>query len=467
MYRHVLSVYPYRTDVKKKLYFPPLGLEIVSAALESYAHNIDVIDLRHDPAQTVNYLQHDTDLVCFSVNWGRDIDFVLEQIRSVPPDIFTIVGGREVTLDPERWLRDCPNIDILVRGDGEDVVQEIAQGISPDRIKGVSYHHNGNIVHNPPREDMSHNGNFYPNRRRRRYRYEWDMAGVKIGWTIDAVAGSRGCPFSCKFCSFNRNPWRGKRPWITRPVESIIRELEEIEAEIIVFTDDIFTHDMDRVAALCDQILERGIRKRFIANARIEVAKRMDVVKKMERAGFVSLLLGIESAHDKTLRSMNKGFDTKKITEYLQLLRRSKIILHGYFIIGNIGESEKEILEIAPFARRIGVDTLSLSPIRTVPYDGMADLIARNPGYHVSPDGFIFSDAISKKRIRELRRRIWQDFYSIGHLIRLSWKLLRSGLIKPTKFGARSFFGFLGVALGHRHRMTRRRKSRLVQAKSD
>lgn len=467
MYRHVLSVYPYRADVKKRLYFPPLGLEIVTAALEPYAHDIDVIDLRHDPARTVDYLKQDTDLVCFSVNWERDIDFVLEQIRSVPPDTLTILGGRHVTIDPERWMRDCPNIDVLVRGDGEDVVQEIAQGISPDRINGISYRHNGNVIHNPPREDMSRNDNLYPNRRRRRYRYEWDLAGVKIGWTVDSVAGSRGCPFNCKFCSFNRNPWRGKRKWITRPVESIIRELEEIEAEIIIFTDDIFTHDMDRVAALCDQILERGIRKRFIANARIEVAKRMDVVRKMERAGFVSLLLGIESAHDKTLRSMNKGFDTKKIMEYFQSLKRSKIILHGYFIIGNIGESEKEILEIAPFARRIGVDTLSLSPIRTVPYDGMAELIAQNPGYHVSPDGFIFSDSISKKRIRDLRRRIWRDFYSIGHLIRLSWKLVLSGLVKPRRCTPRLLFRFLGAALGHRHRMVRRRKSRLVQAVND
>jgi radical SAM superfamily enzyme YgiQ (UPF0313 family) len=243
-------------------------------------------------------------------------------------------------------------------------------------------------------------------------------------------------------------------------------ELEEVEAEVVLFTDDIFTHDMDRVAALCDQILERGIRKRFIANARIEVAKRMDVVRKMERAGFAALLIGIESAHDRTLRSMNKGFDTKKIAKCFQSLRESKIILHGYFILGNIGESEEEILEIAPFARRIGVDTLGLSPLRTVPYDGMEELISRTPGYRVSRGGFVISDALSKRKIRELRRHIWQEFYSIGHLLRLSWKCFRIGLIKGARIGPLPLFGFLGAAVDHMRRMSRRRRSRQTNGDS-
>ena len=82
-----------------------------------------------------------------------------------------------------------------------------------------------------------------------------------------------------------------------------------------------FTHDMDRVDRICDLILARGIRKQYVVNARLEIARRPDVLRKMERAGFLMLLLGIESAHDKTLRSMRKGFDVAKIREFCGILR--------------------------------------------------------------------------------------------------------------------------------------------------
>ena len=96
---------------------------------------------------------------------------------------------------------------------------------------------------------------------------------------------------------------------------------------------------MDRVERICDLILDRGIRKKYIINARLEIARRPDVIRKMELAGFAMLLLGIESAHDKTLRSMRKGFNTAKIREYFAVLRNRPMILNGYFILGNIGES--------------------------------------------------------------------------------------------------------------------------------
>ena len=78
-----------------------------------------------------------------------------------------------------------------------------------------------------------------------------------------------------------------------------------------------------------------------------------DVIRKMEAAGFSMLLLGIESAHDKTLRSMRKGFNTAKIREYLSVLRDRKMMLHGYFILGNIGESVEEMMQMGPFAHEL------------------------------------------------------------------------------------------------------------------
>ena len=79
-YRHVLCVYPYRSDLKRASCFPPIGLEIIASVLKPLCSEIDVVDLRHEKGQATDFLRRDTDMVCFSVNWDRDTDFVREQI---------------------------------------------------------------------------------------------------------------------------------------------------------------------------------------------------------------------------------------------------------------------------------------------------------------------------------------------------------------------------------------------------
>lgn len=454
-YRHVLCVYPYRNELKRLRYFPPLGLEVIAAALKPHAERIEVVDLRYEAGRTRDFLTPRTDLVCFSINWKADIDFIREEIRSVPDGPLRVVGGRHATEAPEEWLEACPEIDVLVRGDGEEVVRQIAGGAPFERIPGVSYRRDGRTVHNPHGERPGPAPDIRPDRALRRYRYEVDINGFATGLGVDSVAASRGCPFNCRFCSFSRNPWGEKRPWTARSPESVADELEEIEAENVVFTDDIFTHDMDRVEAICDEILRRGIRKRYIVNARIEAAKRMDVVRKMERAGFIALFLGVESAHDKTLRSMNKGFDTRRIREYFRDLRKSRMILHCYFIVGSIGETEEEMLQVAPFARELGVDTLGLSRLRTTPHDGMGELIARSPGYHVSPDGFVYSDAVSKDRINEIRRTIARRFYTARHMAKLAWKCARNRVLGPRLVWSLARIGLRATAARRRQKRQR------------
>ncbi len=451
MYQHVLCVYPYREDIKDTPYIPPVGLELIATALEPHCREVEVVDLRHESAETADFLRSDTDMVCFSVNWEKDDDFIRSQICCVPDSVLTIVGGRHATQDPPEWFRRCPGVDIIVRGDGEEAIREIARQLPLSDIRGISWRQNGKVVHNPNRQLGSVADDLYPNRQLRRCNYRLSVAGVELPLSVDAASTSRGCPFNCKFCSFSRNPWGEKRPWSARSPESVVRELEETDADIIVFVDDNFTHDMDRVDAICRLIIKRGIKKYFLANARLEVARRMDVVRMMERAGFFALLLGIESAHDKTLRSMNKGFTRRQIEEYMGALRHSRIIMHGYFILGNIGETEEEMLETGPFARAIGLDTLSLSTLRSVPYDGLRELVEQTPGYHIRSDGLVCSDAIPRKRLRQLRRRITRGFYRPLHVAGVVRKFAERGLFTPSmlaRLAQRKALMHLGLSRG-------------------
>jgi len=351
-----------------------------------------------------------------------------QEIRSVPPGIFTLLGGRYATENPEYWLSAFPNVDGVVRGDGEEAVEELCQAVTLERIAGLSFRKDGRIRHNPNRRLARVRDDAYPNRRLRRYTYELCVEGISTGLAVDSVAASRGCPYNCTFCSFNRNPWGEKRKWSARSPESVVAELAKIDAPIVGFSDDLFTCDMDRVGRICDLLLARGIRKKYFFNARLEIARRPDVLRKMERVGFAMALLGIESAQDKTLRSMRKGFNTAQIREYFKVLRDTSMILHGYFILGNIGESAEEMRQIVPFAHELGVDTLALTMLRASPYSGLEELVAQSPGYHIAASGKVYSDQCSIRELRDLRRRLYQEFYDVHQV----WRVLRKGTENTT-----------------------------------
>ncbi len=429
-YKHVLCVYPYRRELNDVGFFPPVGLESIAKVIQPFTRDLDVVDLRKEKGRTADFIRPDTGMVCFSVNWDRDRDTLLDQVRSVPQGILTIVGGRHATEDPQRWLADCPGVTAVVRGDGEEAMEEICRGVPLEQIAGLSFRRAGRIIHNSNRAVGPVQDDGFPDRRLRKYTYDVTVGGAGTGLEVDLVASSRGCPFHCTFCSFSRNPWGTKRKWSARSPQSVVAELEQVRARIVVFTDDLFTHDLDRVEEICDLIVARRIRKKYIVNTRLEIARRPDILRKMEQAGFAVLMLGIESAHDRTLKSMQKGFDTAKIREYFTVLRRSRMLLNGYFILGNIGESLQDMERILPFARELGLDTIALSTLRVAPYSGLDELVAASPGYHVDPHGKVFSDEYSVADLRDLRRRYNREFYSPAQMFKILRKGARGGWLR-------------------------------------
>jgi len=465
-FAHALCVYPYRRELNEAGFFPPLGLEFIAAVVQQHARSIDLVDLRMESGRTLDFLRPQTDLVCFSVNWDRDRAFLAGEIHSVPPGILTVIGGRHATESPDEWLAEFPNVDAVIRGDGEEAMEELCRGLPLERIAGLSYRRDGRVHHNPNRTLGEMRDDLYPDRRLRRHKYVAKITGVESGVCIDAIAASRGCPFNCTFCSFNRNPWGEKRQWTARSPESVVDELAKMKARVVGFTDDLFTHDMDRVDRICDLLIARGIRKRYLVNARLEVTRRPDVLRKMERAGFSMLMLGIESAHDKTLKSMRKGFNVAQIREHFEVLRRSRMILHGYFILGCIGETADEMLHIAPFAHELGIDTLALSRLRFSPYSGLDELVAANPGYHIAPNGKIYSDHCSVAELRQLRRRIWRDFYTPAQIARIARKGLENGALSfvPEFLPRLPLIAAASVARVWQRSRRRARKRRIGQA---
>ena len=204
-----------------------------------------------------------------------------------------------------------------------------------------------------------------------------------------------------------------------------MEEIKTMEADVVGFADDIFTADMDWVERVCDLLIQEGIKKKYVINARLEIAKRPDVLKKMYKAGFMIFLLGIESAHDKTLKSMKKGFSTAKIAEYFKILRQFYFIYHCYFIIGNIGETKQEMFDIVKFSHRLGVDTLGLSVLRATKFSPLKDMLKEFDDYHIeAASGKVYSNWFSVEELQQIRRDVYSEFFSILVIMRLIKKMV-------------------------------------------
>jgi radical SAM superfamily enzyme YgiQ (UPF0313 family) len=454
---HVLCSYPYRRELNDVGFFPPLGLEFIAKVIQPFSKQIEIVDMRKEQGRTRDFIRPETGMVCFSINWDRDQDFLCEEIRSVPDGIFVFLGGRHASENPERWLADFPNVNAVVRGDGEEAVEAICRGVPFKDITGLSFRSGDVIIHNENRIPGPIQDNIFPDRSLRKYSYEMAFGGANTGLEVDMIASSRGCPFNCNFCSFGRNPWGVKRTWTARSAESVVAEIEQTHARLIGFTDDLFTFDMDRVEKICDLIITRGIRKKYFINARLEIAKRPDVMRKMEKAGFVLLMLGIESAHDKTLKSMGKGFNIAQIRKYFEILSKTSMILHGYFILGNIGESRKDMERILPFAKELGLDTIALSTLRVAPYSGLDELVKANPGYRIALDGKVFSDECSVQYLRAFRHQTYQGFYNLFQMLRIFNKSIRLGAFAFVPSILHRLPKFLLNVIKYRRRRARRR----------
>ncbi len=438
MGKNILAVYPYQRRSSETRFMPPMGLEYVMAAVEDLVDKITIIDMRlEDDYDLCKFIDSETETVCISMNWWpseleggvvREFDL----INRIPRDVLTIVGGRWATLHVDRLFESCPNIDIIVKCDGDETIRELATSSSPAKIRGISYRANRTVYHNPLRRLARLSETVYPNRMLRRYKYSVAARGIDLGITIDSVLTSRGCPFRCKFCTYNYDSLGRRRPWQARSPESVVAELQKIDADVVFFADNNFCLDMDRVAAICDLVVRERIQKTFSVEARIEIARRPDVLAKMVQAGFRIIFFGLESAYDKTLRQLNKGFTVDQVRAAFNIFRRYNFVRCAFFIVGNIGETEREMFQISKFAKELGVDFISLSYLRAEQGSALVQIVKDTPGYHIAAGRKpkVYSDKYPPTKLRKIHHAISTDFYYSAHMLHSLHSLLSLRLFK-------------------------------------
>ena len=441
-YNHALALYPYFRDSTSIVgLFPPTGIEYIATSMKDLVGKVTLIDLRHEKEfQDINnlkdFVKREIDLLCISIIWSYGFKEICELISKLPNEIPIVVGGYKATEEVEYLFEKCPNIDVIVRGEGEETIKELVKGVPYKDIPGISYRENGKIVHNKNRPLTDVNTIPFPDRSLRRIIYHFVSHGIKItNLTFDTILTTRGCPYKCKFCTFSLNPLGQKREYIERSLSSVIEELKTISADIVLFSDDNFFTNPKRSEKLCDLIIENNIKKRFIVQTRIEITRQPQLLEKAEKAGFKLFLVGIESPHDRILKQIQKGFTQQKIREAFKVFNKYNFYIHGYFIYGNIGETEDEMVYIAEFAKDLKLDSITFQKLRIEKYSPLTELVAKTPGYHYDElGGPLYSDQYTLEKLKKIRDRIKFSFYNMRQIKNIIKKAYKIGLLTTPDF---------------------------------
>ncbi len=194
---------------------------------------------------------------------------------------------------------------------------------------------------------------------------KYRVAGMKGPYTF--IVPSRGCPAGCRFCIKHVTYQYAVR---VRSPENVLDELEmlwDLGLRNVHMYADLFTVNRDQVMGICEGMLSRGLKFRWMCNSRVDFVDP-EMLQMMARAGCWLISWGLESADPEIRKRVRKGTTEAKIVQALNWSKAAGIMNWGYFIIGLPGETEETIRKTIDFAKKLPLD-LALFHI-AAPYPG-------------------------------------------------------------------------------------------------
>ena len=353
---------------------PPLGLAYLAAVARDEGWEPKIIDALdedlgfQDLARRIRDFDPDVVGVTATTSMILDAYEVARVAKEVNENILVILGGPHATFMAREVLRECPHLDLVVRGEGEETLRELLKRMEKDRppedILGITYRKNDVIKDNSPRPLIRDLDSIpipaYDLLPMERYVVE----GIRFG----AVMTSRGCPYNCIFCS---SSLQFGRKWRAHGVDRVIEELkilaEKFGVKEIEFLDDTFTLNPKRVEEISKKIIQEKLDISWSASSRVNTFN-YQIGCSMHRAGAHTIYFGIESGSDRTLKFIGKGISKRQSVDAVKTAKQAGLRALGSFVIGFPYETESEIKETIRFANRVGVD-LAQFTIAT-PYPG-------------------------------------------------------------------------------------------------
>jgi len=204
-----------------------------------------------------------------------------------------------------------------------------------------------------------------------------------------------------------------------------------MSAGIIHIADEDFFINPARAKAICERLVAEGIEKRFIVQARIEIFEHPEVLEAAAKAGIKMFLFGIESPTDRILDQLDKGFITATVRKAFETFRKYPFYYHGYFIYGNVTETDDEMMRIPVFGKELGLDSISYQKLRIEKYSPLRELVESTPGYYVGDDRIVYREGVGRPGLKRIASRITRQFYTPTQVLRIARKLFSTGVFLP------------------------------------
>ncbi len=365
---------PSPTGAVAHLPFALLGLGYLAAVLEKKDFKVDVIDCQ---VLKISFEEFRTELrkrkpdivgmtaTTLTYKSALKIAVIAKELH---PNCLTLIGGPHVTFWDEKALQECPELDVIVRKEGENTVLEIAQKVEEKKdihdVFGTTCRKNGQIIRNSDRpyiEDLD--ALPFP------ARHLWPMEKLREHEDILYLAASRGCVYWCEFCTTVRMHGRKYR---NRSPKNVVDELEFLHKTYRVakftFCDDAFTVDPVRTMEICSEILRRNLKIEWNCGTRVDMLTK-ELLLKMKEAGCISVWFGVESGSQQVLDAMKKGISPELTTQVFKWVREVGLKPVPNVILGFPGETIESAWKTIKFVERISPDDVGFYNVAT-PFPG-------------------------------------------------------------------------------------------------
>jgi anaerobic magnesium-protoporphyrin IX monomethyl ester cyclase len=338
---------------------PPLGLLSIGAVLEKNGVPVEIVPANvlgldwDDIERKIRIDQPDIVGVTITTE-NRFQSFRLVRLaKKAHPGTLTVLGGPHASMAAEDCLEHIPELDLVVRGEGEETMLEICRRWEAgadiralDDVRGIVLRKNGRIVCNPARPPIADLDDLpfpaYHLVPFEKYNFAFEVPG-RGPLPAANVMTSRGCPFNCSFCATPVN-W-GRRVRMRSP-ENVVREIELLKArygiQVIFFFDDTFNASPKRADAVCDLMIARGLDIFFKCDVRIDLMSR-PLLDKMKRAGLFHLSYGLEAGSDRVREEIvGKPIDMIDFDNLTAWCLELGIIANVFFIFSHPTETWEE-----------------------------------------------------------------------------------------------------------------------------
>jgi radical SAM superfamily enzyme YgiQ (UPF0313 family) len=362
---------------------PAHGLFCLSSILKKHVDGIAIIDAearRMNNRTVINRINAlKPRIVGFSsvTRAMRNTVEIAQEIKKKDPRTIIVIGGVHLSSMPEETLKRWACFDFGIIGEAEYSFASFASSLLEGNIDtdtgGLVYRNGDRIIQNPAAHDgYDINRLPFPDYENcPGFKYIYMLSPFKTkGYPSVSLVLSRGCPFSCSFCS---EAVFGRKSRLIDPAKAValIEHLwNRFKIRNFFFQDDVFFSDENMLNTFLDLLLERSITIKWSCHQKPEIRIPPDTLKKMRTAGCWQICYGIESCIDSIRKKLGKRVSIEIVKNNMKYYKQHRFSIKAFFMIGLPGETKKLLWDNIRQIVRMPIDEMSLKMY--IPYPGTA-----------------------------------------------------------------------------------------------